>query len=80
MPFVALRRMQKQKQNSNNQDKYSLRETGKISKYRPWLYVAVVLLLFPALYINLGLMTLIDDEAIRCKCHQTQIDIQCWKQ
>ena len=66
MPFVALRRMQKQKENSSDQDKYSLRETGKISKYRPWLYVAVVLLLFPALYINLGLMTLIDDEGIRC--------------
>lgn len=30
-----------------------------------WLYVAALLLLFPALLINLGLMTFIDDEAIR---------------
>lgn len=30
-----------------------------------WLYVAAILLLFPALYINLGLLSFIDDEAIR---------------
>lgn len=58
--------MQKQTQNSSYQDKYSFRENGNGSRYRPWLYAAVILLLIPALYINLGLMTLIDDEAIRC--------------
>lgn len=30
-----------------------------------WLYVAAVLILMPALFINLGLMSFIDDEAIR---------------
>ncbi len=30
-----------------------------------WLYAAAILLLFPALLINLGMMTFIDDEAIR---------------
>lgn len=53
-------------QNSSSQDKYSFRENSKASKYRPWLYVAGVILLIPALYLNLGLMTLIDDEGIRC--------------
>ncbi len=30
-----------------------------------WLYIAAILLLIPALFINLGLMSFIDDEAIR---------------
>lgn len=30
-----------------------------------WLYIAAILLFFPAMYINLGLMGFIDDEAIR---------------
>ncbi len=30
-----------------------------------WLFIAAILLLFPALLINLGMMTFIDDEAIR---------------
>lgn len=30
-----------------------------------WLYIAAILLLFPALFINLGLISFIDDEAIR---------------
>ena len=30
-----------------------------------WLYIAAIILIFPALYINLGLMAFIDDEAIR---------------
>jgi 4-amino-4-deoxy-L-arabinose transferase-like glycosyltransferase len=33
--------------------------------YRFWLYAAALLLLLPALLINLGLMTFIDDEGIR---------------
>ncbi|HMQ59086.1 MAG TPA: glycosyltransferase family 39 protein [Flavilitoribacter sp.] len=32
---------------------------------RSWLYLAVLILLIPALLINLGLLTFIDDEAIR---------------
>jgi len=36
-----------------------------VENYRPWLYLAAVLLLLPALLINLGLLTFIDDEAIR---------------
>lgn len=37
----------------------------KRTAYRPWLYWLAILLLFPALLINLGVLTLIDDEAIR---------------
>ena len=33
--------------------------------YRHWLYLAALVLLAPALLINLGLMTFIDDEGIR---------------
>jgi 4-amino-4-deoxy-L-arabinose transferase-like glycosyltransferase len=33
--------------------------------HKRWLYLVAILLLFPALFINLGLMSFIDDEAIR---------------
>lgn len=69
MPFVALRRIRNlglNMQNSSYQDSYSFRENINSSKYRTWLYAAGIVLLLPALYLNLGLMTLIDDEGIRC--------------
>ena len=34
-------------------------------KQTTWLYIAAIILLIPALLINLGLLTFIDDEAIR---------------
>ena len=37
----------------------------KQAYHRPWLYLIVILLLFPALLINLGLLSFIDDEGIR---------------
>ena len=37
----------------------------KIQAYRRWLYLLALLLLLPALLINLGLLTFIDDEGIR---------------
>lgn len=36
-----------------------------MEKYRPWLYLITLCLLLPALLINLGVLTFIDDEAIR---------------
>lgn len=37
----------------------------RIQAYRSWLYLLAIFLLLPALLINLGLLTFIDDEAIR---------------
>ncbi len=36
-----------------------------IHKLPSWVYVLIILLIIPALFINLGLMTFIEDEAIR---------------
>lgn len=45
---------------------YHIKNGFRVERYRPWLYLAALLLLLPALLINLGLLTFIDDEAIRC--------------
>ena len=52
-------------QNSNAQDKDSAPDSNKKQQIQKYLYFLAMLLLIPALGINLGLLTFIDDEAMR---------------